>query len=254
MLKTILYNMVNYYFIGMIYEGIVLLFALPLIILSLRNYIRVRHRLALLLFLILLSYLCSIFFSWFAKVLRVYSNIDYIIYTDVLDPNTPISWILLRISHFRISYVFITIAISLSYLFKVKIFEEEFTVIKRNMIIGFTIFNLIFSLFIFQKGNVLFDVLIFLFVFIFMNIVYIPFLQSAIKAYKSTDHFGFRKSFLSLSIMSVSYILVLFCLLVDRIYIFFGHYGFTIFYFFAWIFVLIGIISNYFGYLRLDLE
>jgi len=246
--------MVNYYFIGMIYEGIVILVALPLLILSLRNYIRVRHRLALLLFLILLSYLCSITSSWLAKVLRVYLNIDYIIYADVPDPNTPISWILLRISHFRISYVFITIAICLTYLFKVKIFEEEFNLVKKNIIIGFTIFNLIFSLFIFQKGNVLFDVLIFFFVLILMNMVYIPFLLNAIKAYKSTDHPGFRKSFLSLSIMSVSYILVLFCLLVDRIYIFFGHYGFTIFYFLAWIFVIIGIFSTYFGYLRLDIK
>lgn len=196
--------------------------------------------------------MCSLFFSWSAKVLRVYSNIDYIIYTDIIDPNTPISWILLRISYYRITYTFITAAIFLSYLLKAEIFENKNSKVNLFIILGFTIFNLIFSILVFKKGNMLFDVLIFLFVFIFMNIVYIPFLKNALKAYKATYHPGFRKSFLFLSLMSVSYILVLLCLLLDRIYIFFRHYGFTIFYFFTWIFVIIGIFSTYFGYLKLD--
>jgi len=246
--------MVNLYFVGMIYEIIILLIAIPLITLSLINYIKVRNNLSLLLFLILLSYGASIFFSMVAKALHVYSTIDYIIYADVPDPNTPYSWFLLRILLFRISYVFIIIAIFLSYLFKVKIFEKEIKQINKYIILGVTIFNLIFSLFIFQKGNLLFDVLTFFFVFIFMTLVYLPFMLDAMKAYKSTDHPGFRKSFLSLSIMSLSYISVLLCLLVDRIYIFFGHFGFTLFYFLAWVFVIIGIISTYYGYLRLDIK
>ena len=95
--------MVDYYFIGVIYEGIVLLIALPLVTISLINHIKVRNKLSLLLFLIVLSYICSIFFSWVSKVLNAFSNIDYIIYEDVPDPNTPHSWILLRITDFRIS-------------------------------------------------------------------------------------------------------------------------------------------------------
>ena len=126
--------------------------------------------------------------------------------------------------------------------------------INKYITLGFTLFNLIFALFIFQKGNLLFDVLTFFFVFVFMSMVYLPFLSKAIKAYKSTDHPGFRKSFLSLSIMSLSYISVLLCLLIDRIYIFLGHFGFTIFYFLSWVLVLIGIISTYYGYLKLDVK
>lgn len=244
--------MVDYYFIGMLYEGIVLLIALPVVIKSLINYIKVRNELSLLLFLILLSYTCSIFFSWVSKVLNAFSNIDYIIYEIVPDPNTIQSWILLRIADFRITYVFITIAIFFSYLFKGKIFEKEIKKINKYIIQGFTIFNLIFALFIFQKENFLFDALTFFFVFVFMIVVYLPFLLNSIKAYKSTDHPRFRKSFLSLSIMSFSYISVLLCLLVDRIYILLGHFGFTIFYFLTWVFVIIGIISTYYGYLKLN--
>jgi len=246
--------MVDYYFIGVIYEGIILLIALSLVTISLINHIKVRNKLSLLLFLIVLSYSCSIFFSWVSKILNAFSNIDYLIYNDVADPNTPISWILLRITDFRISYAFLIATIYLSKLFKGKIFEEEINKINKFIFIGFAIFNLIFSLFIFQKGNVLFDVLTFFFVFIFMTMVYIPFLLRALKAFKSTDHPGFRKSFLYLSIMSLSYISVLLCLLIDRIFILFGHFGFTIFYFLSWAFVIIGILSSYFGYLRLDIK
>jgi len=246
--------MVDYYFIGVIYEGIILLIALSLVTISLINHIKVRNKLSLLLFLIVLSYSCSIFFSWVSKILNAFSNIDYLIYNDVADPNTPISWILLRITDFRISYAFLIATIYLSKLFKGKIFEEEINKINKFIFIGFAIFNLIFSLFIFQKGNVLFDVLTFFFVFLFMTMVYIPFLLRALKAFKSTDHPGFRKSFLYLSIMSLSYISVLLCLLIDRIFILFGHFGFTIFYFLSWAFVIIGILSSYFGYLRLDIK
>jgi len=236
--------MVDYYFIGTIYEGIIILILIPLVGLSLTNHIM----------LILLSYGGSIIFSWVSKVLNAFSNIDYVINENVPDPNTPQSWILLRITDFRISYVFIIVAIFISYLFGSKIFEKEIKRGNKYIIQGFTIFNLIFSFFIYQKGNLLFDILTFFFVFVFMTIVYVPFLLNAIKAYKSTDHPGFRKSFFFLSIMSLSYMSVLLCLLVDRVYIFLGHFGFTIFYFLSWVFVIIGIISTYYGYLKLDIK
>jgi len=246
--------MVDYYFIGTIYEGIIILILIPLVGLSLTNHIKVRNKLSLLLLLILLSYGGSIIFSWVSKVLNAFSNIDYVINENVPDPNTPQSWILLRITDFRISYVFILVAIFISYLFRRKIFEKEIKRGNKYIIQGFTIFNLIFSFFIYQKGNLLFDILTFFFVFVFMTIVYVPFLLNAIKAYKSTDHPGFRKSFFFLSIMSLSYMSVLLCLLVDRVYIFLGHFGFTIFYFLSWVFVIIGIISTYYGYLKLDIK
>ncbi len=99
--------MVDYYLVGTIYEGIIILIFIALVGLSLNNHIKVRNKLSLLLFLIVLSYSCSIFFSWVSKILNAFSNIDYLIYNDVADPNTPISWILLRITDFRISYAFL---------------------------------------------------------------------------------------------------------------------------------------------------
>ena len=117
--------MVDYYLVGTIYEGIIILIFIPLVGLCLNNHIKVRNKLSLLLLLILLSYAASIFFSWVSKVLNAFSGIGYIIDNNVPDPNTPQSWILLRITDFRITYVFIIVAIFFSYSFKGKIFEKE---------------------------------------------------------------------------------------------------------------------------------
>ena len=238
------------YFIGIIYEGIIIIIALPILIRSLINYLKLRNKLSLLLFLILLNFSISIFFSWFAKIISYFWRIDYIEYANIPDPKTPISWILLRICYFRFSYIFITIAIYLSYIFRIKIFEIEYHQIQKVLVEIFTFFNLFFALFFFDKKNKFYDVLLFLIVFTFMSIVFIPFMRQSIKAYISSQNSQFRKAFLSLTIMSISYISVLLCLLIDRIYIFLGYFGFTVFYFMSWIFVLIGIFGNYFGYLR----
>jgi hypothetical protein len=238
------------YFIGIIYEGIIIIIATPILIKSLINYLKVRNSFALILFLILLNFSISIFFSWFAKIISFYWRINYIEDANVPDPKTPISWILLRISHFRFSYIFITIAIYLSDIFRMKIFEIEHNHFHIVIVRIFTIFNIFFAIIFFDKNNNLYDMLVFLFVFIFMNIVFIPFMKQSIKSYESTEISQFKKAFLSLVIMSISYIAVLLCLLIDRIYIFFGHFGFTIFYFLSWIFVIFGILGNYFGYLR----
>ena len=51
--------------------------------------------------------------------------------------------------------------------------------------------------------------------------------------------------------MSLSFVLILFCFLIDRIYILMGDFGFTLFYYLGWIFVIIGVIGADLGYLQL---
>ncbi len=242
------------YYVGIIYEGIIIIIAFPILIKSLINYIKFRNKLSLLLFLILLNFGISIIFSWLSKIISFYWRIDYIEQANTPAPKTPISWILLRIAYFRFTYIFITIAIYLSYIFRIKFFDIEYKQIQKVALTIFALFNILFSLFFFDKTNKILDVLLFLFVFVLMSIVFVPFMRQSIRAYKSTKIYQFRKSFLSLTIMSISYIFVLLCLLIDRIYIFLGYQGFTVFYFMSWIFVLIGIFGNYFGYLTFKNE
>jgi len=239
----------NLYFIGMIFEGIIIVLISCLFTLIVIKYNKNRNKLILLLFFLCLNIFLAIVFSWLSKVLILYSNIDYLYDDSVSDPLTPASWILLRISDFRISFLFITIATIFSYFFKVKLFEKDFKKFQSFIILIYGIFTAFFSLVIYQKDNIILDVFTFFFVFLLMCIVYIPFMKKSIQAYKNTSMRNYRNAFLSLTIMSLSFILVLFCFLIDRIYILMGDFGFTLFYFMGWIFLIIGILGAYFGYL-----
>jgi len=240
------------YFIGMVYEGSIIILTAIFLGLVLFNYVKNRNMLILLLFLLIFNYFMAIFFSWLSKVLILYSNIDYLYDETVPDPLNPLSWILLRLTDFRISFLFLTIASIFSYVFKVKIFEKSFNKSKKNFIFGLGIFTAFYSLVIYHKEILILDVFAFFFVFLLMGIVYIPFMKSSIKSYKNSTINNYRKAFFSLAVMSLSFVLILLCFLIDRIYIFMGDFGFTIWYFLGWILVIIGVIGAYFGYLHLN--
>lgn len=235
--------------IGMIYEGIILIPVFILLFLSLRNYLINRTNLSLLLFLIFLTYSLSIVFSFFSKILSCSSNFDYLKDFGPPDPGTPLSWILLRISYFRITFAFINLAIFFSFEFKRKIFNKYLTKSYRIFIYCLASFNIIFSIFIFEKNFIILDLLVFLFAFLFECLVYIPFFIQSYKNYKMASNSAFKSKFLNLMVMSLSFLLVLLCLLMDRFFIFMEWGEYTFFYFISWLFVLLGIITAYKGYL-----
>ncbi len=242
------------YFVAIIYEGIIIIIGSWFLLLIAIKYVKNRNYLILLLFLIILNLIIALFFVWLSKVYILYSGIDYLQDLSVPDPLTPSSWILLRISEFRFSLLFITIAIAISYVFRVKVFERGFKRPQEIIVIIYSCFTAFFSFFIYQKGNLLLDVLSFFFVFILMFIVYLPFMIRSFRSYKDTRSNIYKKAFLSLGVMSLSYILALFCFLIERIYVFYGHFGFTLFYYLGFIFVLIGISGIYFGYIYPNFE
>ena len=239
-------------FIGMSFESFIIVIASILLALILRKYYeKNKHKLTLYLFLIFLFYVIAIFFSWFSKILVLYSNIDYIAYNSLLpDPGTVLSWIILRITDFRISFVFLTIAIFISYILKVNIFEKDYKKTHKVIVIIYSIVTVLYSLLIYQKDNDLLDAIAILLIFIFMAMIYIPFLYSSVSSYKSSQEKKFKNAFLSLALMAIFFILVPFNFLLDRLLILFGGPGFSVFYFLAWIFVLLGIIASYYGYIR----
>jgi hypothetical protein len=214
------------------------------------KYYKKKHQLTLYLFLVFLSYIIAIVFSWLSKVFILYSGIDYVYNSILPDPVTPLSWILLRIIDFRISFVFLSIGIYLSYIFKVKVFGKGFNKVLRIIITLYAIFTGGFALFVYQRGNTLYDVFAFLLIFVFMAVIYIPFFMESFKSYKDTDKRVFKTAFLSLAIMAIFFILVPLSFLIDRVLILAGGPGFSLFYFLAWIFVIFAIIGAYFGYIR----
>ena len=177
-------------FVGMTFETFIILVALIFLVLILMKYYEKKHQLTLYLFLIFLSYIIAIVFSWLSKIFALYSGIDYVYNSILPDPGTPLSWILLRITDFRISFVFLSIGIYLSYIFKVKVFGKGYNKVLRILITLYAIFTAGFSLFVYQRGNTLYDVFAFLFIFIFMALIYIPFFIEQFSNCKSFIRYG----------------------------------------------------------------
>jgi hypothetical protein len=148
------------------------------------------------------------------------------------------------------SFVFLSIAIYISYVLKVRVFEKGYKTIERIIVILTFATIFLCSLFLYEPGNVLLDAIAFLLIFIFMAMIYFPFLVRSYQSYRLAEREIFKKAFLSLCLMSLFFILVPFNFLIDRLTILTGGSGFTLFYFLAWIFVFLGIIGAYFGYIR----
>jgi hypothetical protein len=230
-------------FIGMIFESFIILFAAILLVLILRKYFVKRHKLTLLLFIIFVCYFIAIVFSWLSKIFAVLQ------WDDVQD-NLVVSWFYYRISDFRFSELLVTFAIFLSYILKVNIFEKGYETIQKYVTIVYGVITCVYVLFIYENENDLLDVGAFLLVFIYMVMVYTPFLRRSIESYRAVDEKSYKQGFLSLAIMSVSFMLIFLSFALDRVFIFLGSPGFTVFYYLGWIFAIVGIFGAYYGYIR----
>ncbi|MFX1311920.1 MAG: hypothetical protein ACFFHD_04785 [Promethearchaeota archaeon] len=230
-------------FIGVIFEYFIIFITAVLLILILNRYLIKRHKLTRLLLFIFINYFIAIVFSWIAKIFVV-SRID------VEQNGTIVAWIYNIISNFRLSEFFVIIAIFLSYILKVNIFEKGYNTIQKYVVIIYGIFSCFYVLIIYENDNTLLDIIAFLIVFLYMVMVYAPFLRRAIEAYQAVEEITYKQAFLSLAVMSISFMLIFLNFAIDRLLMFFGSPGFTPFYFLAWICAIIGILGAYYGYIR----
>ncbi|MFW9969567.1 MAG: hypothetical protein ACFFDF_05150, partial [Candidatus Odinarchaeota archaeon] len=134
-----------------------------------KYYIK-RHKLTRLLFLIFLSYFLAIFFSWLSKVIVV-------LQLSVIQNGSIMAWLYNITINFRLSELFVTIAIFMSYILKVNVFEKGYNVLLKYIVLIYGIFACVYILVVFQVDNTLLDIIAFLIVFIYMVMVYAPFLR-----------------------------------------------------------------------------
>jgi len=237
------------FLIGMIYETIVIIFVLMFLTLILLKYCEKRHKFTFYLLLIFTFYTLAVLFSLISKI-SIVMKLDL-----KIDPYSPLGWIFFRILSFRVTEFLVCMAIFLSYLLKVKVFHEGFKKIQRNIVIVYGSFTAFFDLVIYLPENsfqaVLLDAIAFLLTFIFMSMIYLAFMYRSIEAYRGLEEPIYRKAFLSLTIMAISFMLILLNFLLDRVMILILNIpGFTIFYYLGWVFVIIGILCAYLGYIR----
>ncbi|TFG06964.1 MAG: hypothetical protein EU539_06230 [Promethearchaeota archaeon] len=242
--------MVNPVFIGMVYELIIIIIGAILLVLILNKYSVKRNRPTLYLFVIYLNLVMAIVFSWFSKIIVLTTDLDYVYnQPGIRYPTSPVEWLFFRIIDFRISIVFAAIGVIFSYLLNIEIFQE-FNPIHRILVFLFGAYSIIFAIFVYERGNTLLDAINFMNILVFLAAIYITFTNRLIKAYKESTESIYKNAFLSLAIMSISFILTFIFVLIDRITIIMGSQGFTFFYFLAWSFVIIGFLGAYLGYVR----
>jgi hypothetical protein len=244
-------GMVEPVFIGMIFELGIIIIGIILLGLILKKYFLKRHKLTLYLFIIFLNLVLAVVFSWLSKIIVLTTDYDYEYnQPNVIYPNTSLNWILFRIIDFRISILFVAIAVIYSYLLKVGVFEHGYSQIQRIIVFLFGGYTIFFTVIVYERGNTLLDAINFLNILIFMTIIYVSFVIRLIGAHKVVQDSNIKRAFLSLAIMSISFILTFVFVLIDRITIIFGTQGFTVFYFIAWSFVVVGFLGAYLGYIR----
>ncbi len=232
-------------FIGMVFELFFFIIAVFLLILLFRKYRIKRYNRTRLLFIIFLNYLVAFLFSWLSKFFVVFQ-------INMAQDGSIIAWFYNIILDFRLSALFVTFAIFLSYILKLNIFEEGDNIIEKfndiwdNIVIIYVMFTSVFVLIIYESGNTFLDVLASLIVLIYMVMVYVPFLQRALQAYHGIQ--DYKQAFLSLAMMLISFMLIFLNFVIDRLFIFLGSPGFPIFYFLVWIFAIVGIFGAYYGY------
>lgn len=230
-------------FVGMIFESFIIIFSAVLLVLIVKKYRVKRHNLTRLLLIIFTCYFLAIVFSWISKVF-VFTQLS------VIQDGSIIAWMYNIIVDFRLSEFFVTIAIFLSYILKVNVFEKSYNTLYKYIVIIYGIFTCVYILIIYENGNTLLDIVAFLIVFIYMVMVYIPFLRRAIQSYRGVEEKVYKQAFLSLAIMSFSFTLIFLNFAIDRVFIFLGSPGFTAFYYLAWISAIVGIFGTYYGYIR----
>ncbi len=237
--------------VGAFYEGL-LIFPSTLVILLLtyKKYYQFRNRQTLYLFLLFLNILFAVIFSLFSKIITLFTELDYI-YNAPQEtyPYTPLNWFFLRIVDFRISLALVSAAAFFGYFFKINIYEEDFRNLGTYSFVIYTLFTIFFGFIIYARGNTFLDALCFLFVFIEVFIVFLPFSVRTWRGYKTAKDAFIKKKLISLTLMSFNFMMVLLAFLIDRLLVMVGFRHFTPFYFLAWIFQLTGMICAYIGFI-----
>lgn len=222
-------------------------------VLALNKYLQKNKNFAaLLLFLVFLNWTIAVVFSWLVKAFTVfyYQNGVGLDVTNVGPDITDISSYFIRmILDYRLLFIFVAIALYCSYMLRVKLFEKDYVRGERVVNVVFLIVIPILCFVLNQKGNMLFTVIVFAAVFVYMLLVYTPFMHRSLAAHKSADP-KYRGAFIALAVMSLFFIITFLCFLLDQVILAITSVGYTPFYFGAWICAVIAIVLTYYGYIK----
>lgn len=144
-----------------------------------------------------------------------------------------------------------TIGTVVAQLLNARIYDIPHKRAKNKFIIIFGIITGVFSTFVIDPDNDLYDLITFLLVTLEMLLVFIPFTLNSLQIRKKLSEPIYRRSALSLAGMALLFILTLVNFFFDRLLMVLeiDPDGYTFFYFAAWISTVLGILSAYLGYI-----
>jgi hypothetical protein len=235
-------------FRGLLFEsGILIVFSFLLV--AIISHMRRRSTpLTKLLLIIFLNYFFAIIFSWLGKFILLYYGVMSF---KTLEPALPGLFFLGLITQYRLSFVCLGVGAYLTYWLKVKIFEKGTKTLELWFNTIFVTITIIFSLGWLDPQKEIYDLIAFFLIFLVMTLINLPFMIVLFLLYRRIEEPVYKTAILSLAIMSFCFLLILLGFFFDRLMIiFFGSSGYTIFYFAAWILVIVGIFSAYWGYIR----
>ncbi len=225
------------------YEAIIAIFGFFLVFAVARKFYQKNSQITKLLLWIFLFFNLAVVGSCIGKILYVYVTFGQ-------EPTGPFSALIILIENFRISFVCVVIALYLSFLLKSEVFEKALNTKLNLVYIVIGVIVGLISIIVYQWDYWLYDVFAFLAVLIYMILVYYPFMRSFVHLYRRVDYPKFKRALLSLAFMAICFVMVFICFLGDQLITMFTGMEYSVFYYLAWLFTIVGYLIGIFRLYR----
>ncbi len=205
------------------------------------------------LFKVFLGYDVAILFSAVSKMFNaIWGGVPEVYYdSDAL-------WLIARLHAGRFGFVGVIIGTIYSYELFLRVFKKDMPETQRKLVIGVGIIIIIFLAVVYQfntdaGGAVqIYELIAFGLILLYMMVVYIPFMKNAFQLARRIpdEEAVYKKGIKSLGYMATSFIMIFFSFVLDRLMLILFNWAYSVFYFLAWAFVLVGTYSAYTGFIK----
>jgi hypothetical protein len=156
----------------------------------------------------------------------------------------------------RFTEIFALLGTLFIFLFRVILFESKFGPREKRILGVYVAITIAFLLFGFQinpstgSDEVYLDLIGFILLLIFCFITFVPFIRQILREKRKIEDLSYQKAYLSIGLMSIGFLLIFICFLLDKLMGAIFNWSYSVFYWAAWVFAILAFFSGYFGYIR----
>ncbi len=228
-----------------LYESIILAIAILIELFIIKQNLKKKTSLKTLLMLQFLSYTIGIAFSLIGKYLKLVND-DF-----PQDLSLFGSYVFGLLWDTRLALLMMVVGMIYSFKFKVELFDsDKISRETQKLYIGLGVAIILIGLIMYQQGVHIYSFIVFGLVFVYGSTVYFPLMLKSIHLAGRIEEKAHKKAIYSIALMSFSLISILLSFLVDQAMLAILGWRFSIFYYFAWAWAIVGYISSYYGYIK----